>query len=338
MASLAFLLGMIPGTEKVESADNKIRADFAAYKEFEQSDKLKKFLELEKEIKSSDFALRKKKIKKNDYPDSPEYHKEIEYDTLKKSEEFVWYFKTKKKYPFKEIEKWDLTFEEPFSKSSLDKTKWMTHYIGGDKGIGGSYVFPDDKSFIKDEGNFEVYDNKARIVTKAEKAEGLEWNIDHGFLKKEYDFTSGLISTSKSFRQKYGIFTAKVKMAPGGVTQAFWMVGDAMLPHIDVAKFDRGKLFCDYFWPSRNNEPHQSVSKTGGSRYAGEFYIYTLEWSPNKLIWKINGKTFKTQTSGVPQEEMYINFSTNLKEGAPEDGIPSAMEIDWIRVYKLKQA
>jgi beta-glucanase (GH16 family) len=337
MASLAFLLGMIPSTEKVESADDKLRADFAAFKEFEQSDELKKFLELEKEIKSSDFALRKKKISKKDYPDSPEHHKEVEYETLKSSEKFVWYFKTKKKYPFREIEKWDLTFEEPFTKSTLDKSKWMTRYYWGDKGIDHSYVLPDDKSYIKDEGNFEFYDNKARIVTKEESVEGLMWHPEHGFLKKEFDFSSGLISTAKSFRQKYGVFTAKVKMSPGGVTQAFWMVADKMVPHIDVAKYESGKLFCNYFWPSRNNAPNKSMSKTGGNRYTSDFYIYTLEWSPNKLVWKINGKVFKTQTSGVPQEEMYINFSTHLKENASESGLPTAMEIDWIRVYKLKE-
>ena len=50
-----------------------------------------------------------------------------------------------------------------------------------------------------------------------------------------------------------------------------------------------------------------------------------------------NGKVFKTQTSGVPQEEMYINFSSNLKKDAAESGLPSAMEIDWVRVYKLKE-
>ncbi|MCK4991432.1 MAG: hypothetical protein KAS29_13130, partial [Bacteroidales bacterium] len=63
----------------------------------------------------------------------------------------------------------------------------------------------------------------------------------------------------------------------------------------------------------------------------------TLEWTPNKLTWKINGKVFKTQTSGVPQEEMYINFSSNLKKDATESRLPSAMEIDWIRVFKLKE-
>jgi len=337
MASLAFLLGMIPNTEKVESADDQLRADFITFKEFEKSDELEKFLALEKEVKSSDFALRKKRIKKKDYPDSEEYRKEEDYKTLKASEKFVWYFKTKKKYPFKEIEKWDMTFEEPFNKAKLDDKKWMTRYFWGGESMDSSYVHEDDNSFIKEEGNIEFYDNKARIVTKEESVEGLMWKTQQGFVKEKFDYTSGMISTAQSFRQKFGIFTAKVKMAPGSVTQAFWMVGETMVPHIDVAKFDQGKLFCNYFWPARDGVPNKSISKTGGSRYADTFYIYTLEWSPNKLIWKINGKVFKTQTSGVPQEEMFINFSTLLKKNASESGLPSAMEIDWIRVYKLKE-
>ena len=336
MASLAFLLGMIPKTEKVESAQDQLIADFKKFKDFEQSDELQHYLDLEKEVKSSDFTVRKKKIKKKEYQDSKEYHTEIEYDTLKKSEIVLWYFKTKKKYPFKELEKWELTFEEPFSAPKLDRSKWMTRYFWGDKTMDSSYVLPDDNSFIKEDGNVEFYDNKVRIVTKAEAAKGLVWRPEQGFVEEAFDYTSGLISTAKSFRQKYGIFTAKVKMSPGAVTQAFWMVGDAMVPHIDVAKFDRGKVFANYFWPSSNNAPHKSISKTGGTKYADEFFIYTLEWSPNKLVWKINGKVFKSQSSGVPQEEMYINFSTTLKKEASVSGLPSAMEIDWIRVYKLK--
>ena len=124
-------------------------------------------------------------------------------------------------------------------------------------------------------------------------------------------------------------------MSAGSVAQAFWMVSDGMLPHIDVARFEGGKLYSNYFWGKAGSN-HKSISKTSGSKYADEFFIYTLEWSPNKLVWKINDKVFKTQTSGVPQEEMYINFSSNLKKGASENGLPSSMEIDWIRVYKLK--
>jgi beta-glucanase (GH16 family) len=113
------------------------------------------------------------------------------------------------------------------------------------------------------------------------------------------------------------------------------MVSDSILPHIDVARYENGKLHADYFF-GKGTSPNKSISKTGGARYADEYFIYTLEWSPNKLVWKINDKVFKTQTSGVPQEEMFINFSCNLKKDASESGLPSAMEIDWVRVYKLK--
>jgi beta-glucanase (GH16 family) len=335
MASLSFLLGMVPSTEKVETADDQLRADYKAFKEYEISDELKNYLELEKEVKSNAFKVRKKKMKKAAYQDSEEFAKETEFQVLKKSDKILWYFKTKKKYPFKEIERWDLTFDEKFDESKLDKSKWMTQNYWGETSMQEPYAMEDDKSFPTNGGNIEFYDGKARIVTKAAKATGLVWRPDQGFVREDFDFTSGMISTAKSFRQKYGVFNAKIKMAGGSVAQAFWMLSDTMLPHIDVARFENGKLYCNYFWGT-GNSPHKSLSKTGGSKYADEFYIYTLEWTPNKLTWKINGKVFKTQTSGVPQEEMYINFSSNLKKDASETGLPCAMEIDWVRVYKLK--
>ncbi|MEN8229450.1 MAG: family 16 glycosylhydrolase [Bacteroidota bacterium] len=390
MASLSFLLGMVPGTEKVETADDQLRADLQAYKDYESSDDLKHYLELEKEVTSSDFSRRKKKILKAKYKTSEafrkevrydqlqkrlkgdeksaelneleeyinseefikqkqfltmkpaeryetteEYQKEDEYQTLKKSEKVTWYYKTKKKFPFKEIEKWDLTFEENFKGGKLDRERWMTRYFWGDKTMDSSFVLEDDKSFITDGDNIELYDNKARIITKPAKTEGLAWRAEQGFVREDFDFTSGLISTSNSFKQKYGIFKAKVKMAGGSVAQSFWMVSETMLPHIDVARFENGKLYSNYFWGG-GNSPHKSLSKTGGAKYADEYFIFTLEWTPNKLVWKINDKVFKTQTSGLPQEEMSLNFSANLKKDASESGLPAAMEIDWIRVYKLK--
>jgi beta-glucanase (GH16 family) len=335
MASLSFLLGMIPGTGKVEAADDKLRADYQAYKDYENSEELRHYQDLEKEVKSSDFALRKKKLKKSEYKDSDEYQKRTEYDVLRKSEKVQWYFKTKKKYPFKEIERWDLTFDEKFDESKLDKSKWMTQYYWGEKGVDEAFAMEDDKSFPTDGKNIEFYDNKARIVTKPGKAEGLVWRADQGFVREDFDFTSGMISTAKSFKQKYGVFNAKIKMAGGSVAQAFWMLSSTVLPHIDVARYENGKLYSNYFW-GKSSSPNKSLSKTGGAKYADEFFIYTLEWTPNKLTWKINGKVFKTQTSGVPQEEMYINFSSNLKKDAAENGLPCAMEIDWVRVYKLK--
>lgn len=338
MASLAFLFGMIPGTDKVEGADNQLRADYAAFQAYEKSDELKHFLELEAEVTSSDFAIRKKNIPKAEYKDSEEFKKLEEYQVLKKSEKVLWYFKTKKKNPFKELAKWEETFNESFSGSTLDTKRWMTRYFWGDAILDEAYTMSDDKSFPTDGKNIEFYDNKLRLVTKHQEIEGKKWHPTHGFLQDSFEYTSALISTGKSFRQKFGIFKAKIKMSATDMTQAFWMVSDSVIPHIDVAKFEKGKLYSNYFWSSRaGQEPSKSISKTGGSRYTGDFYIFSLEWSPSKLVWKINDKVFKTQSTGVPQEEMYMLFSAGLKTWASDNGLPAAMEIDWIRVYKLKE-
>ncbi len=388
MASLRFLLGGIPSTEKVESADDKLRADYKAFKEFEISDELAHYVELEKEVTSSDFALRKKKIlkarykaseahrketqynklskakgepsealkkleayihseeflkekqfltmkPKERYESTEEYRKETEYQTLKKSEKILWYFKTRKKYPFREIERWKLTFEDQFSGPALDKSKWITRYYWGDESMDASFVLEDDKSFISDGANIEFYDGKLRIVTKKESAEGLVWRGTQGFVKEDFDFTTGFLSTARSFKQKYGIFKAKIKMSGNGIAQSFWLLSSSMLPHIDIARFEEGKLYSNYFF-GKAEAPSKSISKTSGGKYADNYFIFSLEWSPNKLVWKINDKVFKTQTASVPQEEMYINFSANLKKDASESGLPSAMEVDWVRVYELK--
>ncbi|MDF1573725.1 MAG: family 16 glycosylhydrolase [Bacteroidales bacterium] len=326
---------MVPSTEKVETADDKLRADYEAFRDYENSDELKHYLELEKEVKSNAFKVRKKKMKRAAYKDSEEFQRETEYQVLKKSGQLVWYYRTKKKYPFKEIERWDLTFDEKFNEGKLDRSKWMTQHFWGEKSLNEPYAMEDDLSFPTNGENIEFYDNKARIVTKEGKTSGLVWRPEQGFVREDFDYTSGLINTARSFSQKYGVFHAKIKMAGTALAQAFWMVSETMLPHIDVARFENGKHYSNYFWGS-SASPNRSVSKTRGHKYADEYFIYTLEWTPNKLTWKINGKVFKTQTSGVPQEEMYINFSSSLKKDASGAGLPSAMEIDWVRVYKLK--
>ena len=49
------------------------------------------------------------------------------------------------------------------------------------------------------------------------------------------------------------------------------------------------------------------LSKTSiGSRYANDFFIFTLEWTSDKLVWKINDTEVFRQTSDVPQEPMYV--------------------------------
>ena len=167
-----------------------------------------------------------------------------------------------------------------------------------------------------------------RIITKPQKINGKVWDPSKGFYNKDFNFTSGIINTGASFRQKYGTFSAKIKLADHNVRNTFWLIGDRITPHIDVCRSGGGKVWFDLF-----TSPGSHYKKSIGSRYLSDFYIYTLEWTPQSLIWKINGVEVMRQTTGVPQEEMYINLAGGVDK--PIGGI-SSMEIDWIRVYQEK--
>jgi len=157
---------------------------------------------------------------------------------------------------------------------------------------------------------------------------GKVWTAGGGFSNKEFGYTSGLINTGNSFRQKYGLFTAKIKLGDPSARSAFWMIGDKITPHIDICRTSGGKVWFDYFSTRGNN-----VKTSLGSRYSGDFYIYSLEWTKDSLVWKINDTEVFRQTSDIPQEPMYINLAGGVSK--PLNG-STIMEIDWVRVYQPK--
>lgn len=92
-----------------------------------------------------------------------------------------------------------------------------------------------------------------------------------------------MMSTGKSFKQKEGKFEAKVKLGSSDVTQAFSLMTDQQLPHVDIFKLEKNKLFAGNFWMNGGAKGiSKSIDKTGGGRYTKDFHIYSLEWGEGK--------------------------------------------------------
>lgn len=314
---------------------------YREYLRIEDSEELKRYKELKefvnsqklKEVKDYMNLSSKKKYELSDL-----YKKEVDYKDLKKSDKLKWYFKTLKKYPFREIEKWELVFEENFNEG-LKSDKWLSRYFYGDQLLGRPYSLPDDLNAFTDKGNFELNDGRLNIITKKETSKSLVWNPLTGFIEKELEYTSGLINTAKSFNQAYGLFKAKIRLASSEVSQSFSLMSDTMLPHIDIVRFEKNKIQTGNFWKNGSSEGiHKAKTTVPGTKYTRDFFIYSMEWSPGKLVWKINDVQLKTQTQGVPAGNMYMIFNASLKDFTRQSGIPSRMIIDWVRVYKLKPA
>ncbi len=293
------------------------------------STRLARYNELKEYVASNDFKERKNYLLDKKRFEKSEMFKELqEYDKLKKNEDILWYFKVKDSTKFDILKNRELIFSDEFEGDKLDTKKWLTNYYWGDKLLKDNYTVGNDLQAYSEKDNFEIRNSVLKIITKPQKKEGKVWSTD-GFKTKEFAFTSGIINTGNSFRQKYGTFSAKIKLGNPAAKSAFWMLADKITPHINVCRTSNGKVQFDYF-ASVEKKARGSV----GSKYASDFFIFTLEWTPDKLVWKINDTESFTQTSNVPQDPMYILFSGGLDK--PISSM-TAMEIDWVRVYQPKK-
>lgn len=323
----------------VEYKDKKGAKDVVSYYNFraskeysnwvstKDSAKLKRYYELQEYLKTKEFTEKKEYLLDKKRFEKTDMFKEVrEYSDLKNNPDIKWYFSVKDSNKFDVLKQRELTFSDEFEGESLDK-KWLDKYYWGDKLLHDSYSIASDMHCYTGE-NLEVRHSVLRLITKPQKISGKVWDTEKGFYTKDFNFSSGIISSGASFRQKYGIFSAKIKLSDPGVRNALWIIGDRITPHIDICRSGNGKVWFDLF-----TSPGNHYKKSLGSKFVSDFFIFTLEWRPESLIWKINGMEVLRQTNGVPQEPMYINLAGGVDK--PVGGV-SSMEVDWVRVYQFK--
>ncbi|HLN20825.1 MAG TPA: glycoside hydrolase family 16 protein [Bacteroidales bacterium] len=303
--------------------------EYANFLNLDGSTRLARYNELKDYVatpefkKQKEYLLDKKRFEKDEM-----FNQLKQYHALKNDPDIIWYYKVKDSNKFDVLKQRELIFSDEFEGETLDTKKWMTNFYWGDKLLKDRYSVEPDLQAYTEKENFELRNSTLKIHIKPQKTKGTAWTASKGFIKKDFDYTSGIINSANSFRQKYGVFSAKIKLGDPNTKNAFWMLADRIAPHVDICRASKGKVWFDYFTGNGSN------SKTSlGSRYAGDFYIYTLEWTPDRLTWKINNTEVLTQTSNVPQEPMYILLAGALDK--PISGMTS-MEIDWVRVYQPK--
>jgi hypothetical protein len=307
----------------------KSSKEYANFLNTDRSTRLARYHELKEYVATPEFKQKKEYLLDKKRFEKTEMFKETkEYEKLKKSDDIKWFFKIRDSEKFDILKSRELTFSDEFDNDRLDTKKWLTNYYWGEKLLKDRYSVESDLQAYTEKENFEIRSSVLRINTKQQKISGKVWSVKHGFETKEFNYTSGLINSGSSFRQKYGIFSAKIRLGNPNAKNAFWMLADKITPHIDVCRTSGGKVWFDYF-TARGNVAKTSI----GSRYSNDYFIYTLEWTVDKLVWKINNTVVFTQTSDVPQDPMYVLLAGGLDK--PVNGM-TTMEIDWVRVYKSK--
>lgn len=308
------------------------------YKSLVNSDRLKHFETLQHYVQSNEFIQYKKEIEDSGrFRKSEEYRLLNEFNKLDRHKELIWFRKMKTTNSFAEEQKWMLTFEDDFDRNTLNAQKWMSSYYWGKALLNDSYAVAGEKQFFK-AANLEIRDSIAHLTTKPEKGTGKAWDPILGFVPAQFNYSSAILSTGHSFRQQYGRFEAKIRMSNHTPVQHhFWMVSESISPQIDVFQYGGSKTpqtICGYqeLNGQKKNVFHQTIKE---AQLHNDFYIVSLDWSPNRMEWKINGVTVHSQTSHIPNKPMYLIFSSHLFV-EPEKEVHAELAIDWVKCYQLK--
>ncbi|MFC9689225.1 family 16 glycosylhydrolase [Kribbella sp. NPDC056951] len=190
------------------------------------------------------------------------------------------------------------------------------------------------------------------VQARKEKLAGME-NCPYGTC----DITSGRITTKAKFDQAYGKFEARIKIPDGpGLWPAFWMMGsnidEAGWPNngeIDIMEIVGSEPYTLYgtvHGPGYHSENGPGGSITAASKWADAFHNYAVEWSPNKIVWTVDGTAFHTVTpDDIPAGATWVfdhsfYLLLNLAVGGVWPGpptsstqFPAKMLVDYVRVY-----
>jgi beta-glucanase (GH16 family) len=68
-----------------------------------------------------------------------------------------------------------------------------------------------------------------------------------------------------------------------------------------------------------------------------DFHVYRMVWTPNRLVFSVDGKVTGRITENVPSHPMYpilsLGIGTNLYRADATTPSPLKMDIDYVRVY-----
>lgn len=300
------------------------------YTEVVGSDKLKRYEELSSYVSSNEFLSYKAEMEDpKRFKKSQEYALLMELASLEKDKELLWYFSKMKSSAFVDLEAIEMTFEDNFDGLSLDKDKWMFGYYWGNVLAGGLYSLDSERQAFEP-CNAVVNNSVLSLVTKVKSTKGRMWNKQIGFVDADFEYSSALVNTGNSFRQKYGRFDFKVKVSlDKPVTHNIWMVGEKSDPQINIMNFGVDKKSFSVGLSTKNGSKSFEVN---GADFTSGYYIVSLVWSADALTWYVNGVEVASVKGGVPQEQMYIVLSSNITEQGDAKGC--SMDIEWVKCYQ----
>lgn len=238
-----------------------------------------------------------------------------------------------------------LVWSDEFNYSGLpDSAKW--NFVVGGKGYGNN-----EKQFYTDADtdNALVKNGVLTITARKEKM-------------GDNEYTSARLNTAEKAEWKYGHYEIRAKLPQGrGIWPAIWMLGknrkEAGWPacgEIDIMEhvgYDPDTVVFTVHTKAYNHV--KGTQKSGATKVTNlydDFHIYGIDWTAEKMDFLFDGKvqfTFRNEnktTAEWPFDQpffMILNVAVGGnwggKKGIDDSIFPQKMEVDYVRVYQVKE-
>lgn len=207
-----------------------------------------------------------------------------------------------------------LVFQDNFNGQRIDHNKWGV-YNGGN---GGDRVA----------ANTIVQDGK--LILRTRKVNGV-WK-------------GAGVSAARANKQTYGKYEMRVRFDRGYGVRAvglLWPVSGGWPPEVDFYELPADKPNRQLNTLTNHYRTNTSRHRMHHASYTGDFTRWqtvSVEWTPNRLIYKMNGVTQAVMTQNVPRKPMWLGLQTRAGSnlGVKPNGTTPAvvdMEVDWVKVY-----
>jgi len=229
---------------------------------------------------------------------------------------------------------WQDEFDGPAGQS-VDGSKWKFDLGGGGWGNGELQTYTNSTNNVAKDGQGNL------VITARREGDG--------------SYTSGRILTADKFTQTYGRFEARIQVPRGnGIWPAFWMLGNDIgsvgwpnSGEIDIMENigrEPNVLHGTVHGPGYSGGGGIGGSRTVGAPLADAFHTYAVDWSPNLIVWYLDGaEYFRVTPANINGNRwvfdhpffMILNVAVGGNWPGNPDGstqFPQRMVIDYVRV------
>jgi beta-glucanase (GH16 family) len=184
-----------------------------------------------------------------------------------------------------------LIFYDDFSAGQLDRSQWNVRTTG--KVVNNeqqAYVDSDETIYVASTHDDAGGENQL-LVLHPRYRPGHKTPDSQSF-----DFISGRIDTKEKFHFAYGSASVRMKLPAGpGLWPAFWAMGNGNWPEngeIDVMEYvgEADWVSSALHGPGYSGESalvNKLFFRNGED--ATSWHIYTVDWVPNKIVFKVDG-------------------------------------------------